>query len=766
MTGNPPRPQGRPRATLGDTGQISRSNQTLNTFLGGNLPSWMQNSNAAASLNNNAAAVPPTHILCPLSGKGIMVRKTALALRYSQALPRHLCPRLLLHADGRTTFSKAWCRPGTCRTLFPRTAVPHPAAQNNGLQNPNRWITTLAPKCQELDFVMQSGGGLGALDPSFELPRYTLLRQMLLQGDVFSLLVQQLTCLEAFNVARAADFLRLPAPIVRHALAKRFSIQAGLSPVVEGIENYRAAVSTFFLRLSKNWDRLRADVVRRGTPLRVQELVEGLGIRTNLFLTLFFTLTRRLVGIGDGPELSSICEQVTATFIREKSLYFNQNLAVADKQSALNEIAKNYESLAVMARRNAATHLQENNTSHVLPITNPSQQTNQARPGYAQTAISLAQGEAHRPLSRHLKKFAIRIPRGTPNRISEPPCDASWAWLSASSPAALRPSRVITRGAIPSPGSPGHVLMDTPYNRPPSRMVPPQPIPAHIHASPQAQICEVPEDSAKVPTAEDWTFRKTTWPSSLSITVNGHGQPQVPREQNFQRARPCEITQFVKIGLNEISVVLMPSSERSKKAYFAGVDRVETTSHSGIMQKVLEDSVLPDKVTIDTIKARLSINALDDNGSQEVFADQELYISLVDPVSFQRVKIPCRGANCRHLDPFDLSNWLESRPTKKTCLHALTGPAHWTCEGDARPPNIVVDGFLKGVLDSLAEQGLEDVRAIYVDVHGNWRVKEEEPPVGEDSDDDGPPPKRHASAMMKRSAATRAVGDVIVIDDD
>lgn len=59
MTGNPPRPQGRPRATLGDTGQISRSNQTLNTFLGGNVPSWMQSSNAAASVNNNAAAVPP-----------------------------------------------------------------------------------------------------------------------------------------------------------------------------------------------------------------------------------------------------------------------------------------------------------------------------------------------------------------------------------------------------------------------------------------------------------------------------------------------------------------------------------------------------------------------------------------------------------------------------------------------------------------------------------------------------------------------------------
>lgn len=232
--------------------------------------------------------------------------------------------------------------------------------------------------------MMQSVGGLGALDPSFELPRYTLLRQMLLQGDVFSLLVQQLTCLEAFNVARAADLLRLPAPIVRHAceiLGKvsipivrlrlnmiqwqsDFPFRLDSPSVVEGIENYRAAVSTFFLRLSKNWDRLSADAVRRGTPLRVQELVEGLGIRANLFLTLFFTLTRRMVGIGDGPEWSSICEQLTAIFTREKSLYFNQNLAVADKQSALNEIARNYESLAVMARRQTANHPQENNASH------------------------------------------------------------------------------------------------------------------------------------------------------------------------------------------------------------------------------------------------------------------------------------------------------------------------------------------------------------------------------------------------------------------
>lgn len=56
MTRNQKQTQKRPRTSLGDAHQISESNRTLNTFLGGQVPSWMQGTSTVATHNNTALA--------------------------------------------------------------------------------------------------------------------------------------------------------------------------------------------------------------------------------------------------------------------------------------------------------------------------------------------------------------------------------------------------------------------------------------------------------------------------------------------------------------------------------------------------------------------------------------------------------------------------------------------------------------------------------------------------------------------------------------
>jgi len=55
MTRSHKQTQKRPRPSLGDAHQISESNRTLNTFLGGQVPSWMQGTNGAVATRNTTA---------------------------------------------------------------------------------------------------------------------------------------------------------------------------------------------------------------------------------------------------------------------------------------------------------------------------------------------------------------------------------------------------------------------------------------------------------------------------------------------------------------------------------------------------------------------------------------------------------------------------------------------------------------------------------------------------------------------------------------
>ena len=288
--------------------------------------------------------------------------------------------------------------------------------------------------------------------------------------------------------------------------------------------------------------------------------------------------------------------------------------------------------------------------------------------------------------------------------------------------------------------------------------------------------------------AEDWVFKAPAWPpSSVSIRVNEERYP-LPRKENVRKPRPCDVTRFMKVGCNVISVVVKPLfSDGNKHAYFAAVDLIAIAGHSFIMQHVQETKVLSEQDTLDVIRSRLSVCAVDGDEENEILVDQELCISLTDPFSATRVKLPCRGSGCRHLDPFDLETWLETRPTKKKCMHSFKEEpgcrkcavygVDWQepslvdswkcpiCSADARPSYLVIDGFLKRVIESLAEQGSDATKAIYVNAEGKWRAKEEPPDDddGDSSDGEGPPAKRLASLAAKTKLSTPA--EVIVLDD-
>ncbi|SPN99556.1 uncharacterized protein DNG_02408 [Cephalotrichum gorgonifer] len=265
------------------------------------------------------------------------------------------------------------------------------------------------------------------------------------------------------------------------------------------------------------------------------------------------------------------------------------------------------------------------------------------------------------------------------------------------------------------------------------------------------RICAMPirtmgEDSSTI--AENkWATAQTVWPEVLTAKVNEDGFVEFARKREFGRNLPCEITGYLKPGRNVLSVgVMLPPPEGY--CFYGAVELVHTASLSSIMSTTLAQRVLAETDTVNTIKSRLSMSPGDGDGDDDEIQimDPEICINLADPYSGSLVDVPCRGEACAHLDVFDLRTLLETRAVKESCAHGtrvrggcpecvarpserleLSQTDVWgcpICNEDVRPGHIVVDGFLKGVVEELKREG-GDARVVLVDAEGKWRVKVE-----------------------------------------
>lgn len=237
----------------------------------------------------------------------------------------------------------------------------------------------------------------------------------------------------------------------------------------------------------------------------------------------------------------------------------------------------------------------------------------------------------------------------------------------------------------------------------------------------------------------EWVAAPVAWPGIVTVKVNDNGFVDIPRKRVFGRDMPCEINAFLKEGRNLVSVVV-PSGAPPNQEFFGAIELVDTATHEGIIERAIAQRCMPDTETVALIKKRL---AVEDDDIQVL--DPTINISVADPISTRLVEVPCRGAACRHLDAFDLRAMLESRLPKRcphggpsaSCAECAARPHGWQrtgpvdgwrcpiCGGDVRPGNIVVDGFLKGVVEKMkAEKSV--ARAVTVDAEGVWRVKAED----------------------------------------
>lgn len=261
-----------------------------------------------------------------------------------------------------------------------------------------------------------------------------------------------------------------------------------------------------------------------------------------------------------------------------------------------------------------------------------------------------------------------------------------------------------------------------------------------------------------------WAVRDTTWPTEIYTYFNGRPQ-ELPRKQHFHRDQPAELSDTVQAGLNEIKISLPPNkcNVRKDRAFYLAVEIIRIASHGALKAGIESTSHIPSDITKNEIARRLK----PDDSNDIIVEDQYLGISLADPFSSVMFEIPVRGIDCKHLECFDLNNWLSTRRSKPVVSKRQEPSVAdcWKCpicDLDARPCSLQIDGYFVNVRSALVSSGKSNVKRIRASPDGSW-LPEEEP---EDSGDEAMPDAGRRCAEAKSSSSRIGSVDIIEILDD
>lgn len=223
----------------------------------------------------------------------------------------------------------------------------------------------------------------------------------------------------------------------------------------------------------------------------------------------------------------------------------------------------------------------------------------------------------------------------------------------------------------------------------------------------------------------NWILQDTYWPAGMFLNLNGNVL-EMRKKLQHGKDLPIDITPYIRPGENQLEINLLRRPNEEKISNFAiAVEIVGMCHRDRIKAECFSKRLIPAEEILDSIKTGLSRSTDDDDIA---IVDSTVTITLVDPyTTCKPCDIPVRGRWCLHRDCFDLDIFLNTRPRRQP--HSPSVVDEWKCprcRNDARPQNLVVDGFLMQVIKELSALGLSDTRAIIVDSDGNWKHKPED----------------------------------------
>jgi hypothetical protein len=260
-------------------------------------------------------------------------------------------------------------------------------------------------------------------------------------------------------------------------------------------------------------------------------------------------------------------------------------------------------------------------------------------------------------------------------------------------------------------------------------------------------------------------MKESVWPKNIFIEVNGT-RVEIRRKERWGKDLPADITNLVRAGSNALNIVRLGNA-KDESTYVASIEVFECCTEASIKWQVCK------KRYVDVLRSKAEImgrisKSKHSNDNDVIVSSNTVTIDVRCPFSFQLIGTPVRGRECLHLECFDFDNYMGSRQREQPALP----PRQRTykcphCGGRARPEDLIMDGFLDGVLRTMREQRATygDVESIIVDRNGNWEAKRDKEKGREERRKDSVTNGRSESVSTPVGKLRKEI-EVICIDDD
>lgn len=178
------------------------------------------------------------------------------------------------------------------------------------------------------------------------------------------------------------------------------------------------------------------------------------------------------------------------------------------------------------------------------------------------------------------------------------------------------------------------------------------------------------------------------------------------------------LSAIAKSGPNTLSVTYTSATVTPLDLTF-DVRLVRLVSVSEIVNRVVSKQTLSRESCLEHVKAsfRRNVSPLAASASSnDEIAEVSRKVSLRDPVSFSRIKIPVRGITCQHVQCCDLESFLVINLRNPSFKCAL-------CSEIVPIEGVVVDSYFKEILDLLADTSTQEV---VIQNTGDWSAVPQE----------------------------------------
>ncbi|XP_062411316.1 E3 SUMO-protein ligase PIAS4b isoform X2 [Sardina pilchardus] len=198
------------------------------------------------------------------------------------------------------------------------------------------------------------------------------------------------------------------------------------------------------------------------------------------------------------------------------------------------------------------------------------------------------------------------------------------------------------------------------------------------------------------------------YPSNLMITLNHISSPPAIKIQGTKLGeepkRPCPPVNLTPhLDLNKAGHVGYILWYNTLKSYSIAVYLVRILSVEELVAQLRESSV----ESVNNCRTRICEKML--TGRDSEVATTGLRVSLLCPLMKARLRVPCRGLTCAHLQCFDALTYLEMNRQKPT----------WACPVcDRHTPfsHLSIDGLLSSILET-AEESVDEIEFLE---DGSW----------------------------------------------